>query len=143
MIARITMVLIALTLVTSAAGAQTPATKIAERLDRALRAAGVAIVGVSIGSPTDKATWTVQPRTLQSAAQPTIDAFDPNDAAHEQADLDRQVRAALDNERLSSAMIWTILKQMYPTDTDAQTKTKFGVARTRIIASYKAQPWKP
>ena len=114
----------------------------AARLSRALVAAGVQIVGVSIGDLANKATWKVQPANLQGAAQPTIDAFDPNDPAHEQADLDSQVKAALDNERLSAAIVWTILKQMYPADTDAQTKTKFGVARTRIIASYKATPWK-
>ena len=117
-------------------------TNVAARVDRALRAAGLAIVGVSIGDPSDKATWKVQPQNLQSAAQPTIDAFNANDPAHEQAELDAQVTAALDNERLSSAIVWTILKQMYPADTDAQTRTKFGVARTRIIAVYKAQSWK-
>jgi hypothetical protein len=45
-------------------------------LDGTIRAAGVDIVGVSIGTADDKTTWTVQPSNLQSAAQPTIDAFD-------------------------------------------------------------------
>jgi len=49
---------------------------IAQTLDQQLKAAGIAIVGVSIGDAEDKSTWTVQPSTLQSAAQPTIDAFD-------------------------------------------------------------------
>jgi hypothetical protein len=49
---------------------------IAAQLDRTLKAAGVAIVGVSIGDRSDKSTWTVQPSTLQAAAQPTISAFD-------------------------------------------------------------------
>lgn len=56
--------------------------------------------------------------------------------------LDQQVKTSLDAERLSSAIVWVILKQMYPADTDAQTKTKYGVARTRIIDAYKLQPWK-
>ena len=115
--------------------------RVALRLDAALKTAGVPIIGVTIGNEGDKSTWKVQPATLQSAAQPTIDAFNPNDPAHEQADLDAQVKAALDNERLSSAIVWTILKQMYPADTNAQTKTKFGVARTRIIDAYKLRPW--
>jgi hypothetical protein len=51
-------------------------TNIAETLDHQIHAAGVEIVGVSIGNPVNKSTWTVQPSTLQSAAQPTIDAFD-------------------------------------------------------------------
>ena len=61
--------------------------------------------------------------------------------AYDQADLDRQVTTALDTARLTSAVVWTILKQMYPTDTDAQTRTKFGVARTRIIDAFKLRPW--
>ena len=49
---------------------------IAGLLDGQIRAAGVDIVGVSVKDDTDKSTWTVQPTNLQSAAQPTIDAFD-------------------------------------------------------------------
>ena len=52
--------------------------KIAERLDQAIRAAGVPIVGVSIADSANKATWTVQPSNLQTAAQPYIDAFTVN-----------------------------------------------------------------
>ena len=117
-------------------------TTLAARLDRAIKAAGVAIVGVSIGDPVNKATWKVQPSSLQTAAQPTIDAFNQNDPAHEQAELDAQVKAVLDSERLTSAVVWTVLKQMYPADTDAQTKTKYGVARRRVIDAFKSEPWK-
>ena len=115
---------------------------LAARLDRAVRAAGVPIVGVSIGDPANRATWTVQPSSLQVSAQPTIDAFNPLDPAYETEELDAEVRAALDNERLTASVVWVILKQMYPADTDAQTKTKFGVARTRIINAYLTTPWK-
>jgi hypothetical protein len=111
------------------------------RLHEAIVAAGVAIEGVSLGDLSNKATWKVSPPSLQSAAQPTIDAFDPNDPAIAAGELDAQVKRALDDERLSAAIVWTILKQMYPSDTDAQTKTKFGVARTRIIDAYKLRPW--
>ena len=48
---------------------------IAERVDKALRAAGLAITGVSIPEPLNRATWHVHPAALQSAAQPIIDAF--------------------------------------------------------------------
>ena len=44
--------------------------------------------------------------------------------------------------RMMTAMLWAILKQMYPVDTDAQTRTKCSGALTRIIDAYKAQPWK-
>lgn len=45
------------------------------RLHAAIVAAGVAIEGVDIDGK-------VQPSSLQSAAQPTIDAFDQSEAAH-------------------------------------------------------------
>lgn len=59
----------------------------AERLDRALRAAGHVIIGVSIGDPADKATWAVHPPEAQDAAQPMIDAFNPDDPAILAAEL--------------------------------------------------------
>ena len=49
---------------------------IAAALDETIRAAGVDIVGVSIGTADDKTSWTVQPSDLQGEAQPVIDAFD-------------------------------------------------------------------
>lgn len=49
---------------------------IAGTLDGQLRAAGIAIVSVSIGDAANKATWTVQPPELQASAQPVIDSFD-------------------------------------------------------------------
>jgi hypothetical protein len=55
--------------------AETPL-PVAATLDAKVRAAGIAIVGVSIPNIADKSTWYVQPSTLQSAAQPVIDAFD-------------------------------------------------------------------
>src|SRR3990167_5997623 len=108
------------------------------RLFARIVASNVPIVSLS----DTNGTYTVQPPDLQAAAQPIIDAFDPDDPAHEQADLDVAVKAAVDTERLTSAVVWTILKQMFPADTDAQTKTKYGVARTRIIEAFKAQSWK-
>ena len=60
---------------------------IAARLDRAIKVAGVPIVGVSIGNVTDKTTWTVQPESLQNAAQSIIDGFDPNAQSVLDADI--------------------------------------------------------
>ena len=111
------------------------------RLSRALKAAGLNVTVRYVGE--DKSTWLVDPPDQQALAQPIIDAFDPDDPAYEQAELDEQVKVDLDDRRLSSAIVWTILKQMYPTDTDAQTRTKFGVARTRIITAYTRRPWTP
>lgn len=63
---------------------------IAGGVDRAIRAAGVAITGVTIGDPANKTTWKVQPSSLQGAAQPTIDAFDPTNPAYVAAELTAQ-----------------------------------------------------
>jgi hypothetical protein len=48
----------------------------AGRLDAELKAAGLDIIGVSIGSNTDTATWRVQPSVVQAQAQSIIDAVD-------------------------------------------------------------------
>ncbi len=108
------------------------------RLQRTIVAAGVPVVSVAVVDAANKATWTVQPSALQSAAQATIDAFDPNDPALDTADLDTAVKAALDSERLYSAIVWTIID----TYSAPATKAKYDSARTKIIAAYKAQPWK-
>ncbi len=68
---------------------------IATRLDTVLRAAGLPIVGVSIGEPAMRTTWTVQPESLQKQAQPIIDAFDPDDPAHAIAEAQYQTAQAL------------------------------------------------
>ena len=62
--------------------------QIAARLRSAILGAGVAIENVSIGDVANKATWTVKPVHLQSAAQSTIDAFNPDDPAIALAEAD-------------------------------------------------------
>ena len=113
-------------------------TKIAERLDAALRAAGIPLTGVSIGDPANRATWRVQPAELQGAAQATIDAFDPEDPALLAAELDAQVTSLMDNERVFAALVWAIID----TYSAPATPAKFQAARAKIIAAYKSQPWK-
>lgn len=63
--------------------------------------------------------------------------------AQEQADydlavLDSKVRMSVDDERLISAVVWTIID----TYSAPATPAKYQNARTKIIAAYKAQPWK-
>ena len=53
----------------------------ADRLKKALEAAGLAVVGVSVGTEGVAASVKVQPVNLQAAAQATIDAFDWSQAA--------------------------------------------------------------
>lgn len=114
---------------------------LAGRLARAVRAAGVPIDDVSIVDVNTRASWKVNPASLQAAAQSTIDAFNQNDPALLDADLDAEVKQAIDNERLISAVVWTIL------DTYAEFKPatipKYNAARTKVIAVYKSRPWLP
>ena len=113
--------------------------KIAERLSAALKAAGIPITGVSIGDATNRATWKARPDNLQGAAQPVIDAFDPDDPAHEAAELDAQVTTLMDNERVFAALVWAIID----TYSAPATRAKFQAARTKIVAAYKSRPWLP
>lgn len=113
--------------------------RLSAHLVRSITVAGVPIVSVALGDHANKATWTVLPAELQEQAQPIIDAFNPNDPAHVAADLDEQVKAAMDQERLFSAIVWTIID----TYSAPATVTKYNTARTKVIAAYKATPWKP
>lgn len=110
---------------------------LAERLDRFLKSLGLAIVGVSIGDGSNKATWKVSPSSLQPSAQPHIDAFDPNDPTIVQAELDAQCRQALDGERLISAVLWCVID----TFAGPATRAKYLAARTKILDAYKTRPW--
>lgn len=110
---------------------------LAAQLDVAIRGAGVAISGVSIGDPGNKATWKVTPTNLQSAAQATIDAFNAADPAHEQAELDREIAAVFDNTRVIGAIVWAIID----TYSAPANLTKFNAAKTKIVTAYKDRPW--
>lgn len=111
---------------------------LAAELHRVITAAGVAIVGVSIGKLTDKTTWKVQPALFQPAAQPIIDAFDVDDPMHDSAQLNLEVLACLEKERIFSAIVWAMLD----TYSNPATIAKYGAARAKIIAAFKTQPWK-
>lgn len=111
----------------------------AGRLHRMLIAAGVPVVSVAIGTEATRATWKVQPATLQATAQPLIDAFNPTDPAIETAELDAAVKATLDDERLISAIVWAMTDALAAPATIA----KYQTARTKIVSAYKTQPWKP
>lgn len=67
----------------------------------ALRTAGVDVTDLTIGDEGDRATWIVDPPTLQSAAQPVIDAFTPDDAALVRTAADQEVDS---DDRLSDLL---------------------------------------
>lgn len=108
-------------------------------VERAVRGAGVAVDGVSIGAEANKATWRVTPTALQGAAQTTIDGFNAADPAHPAAELDAQVTTTLDQERLISAVIWAVID----TYSAPATRAKYLNARGKIVTAYKDRPWLP
>ena len=110
---------------------------IAKRVLVAVQAVVPAVKDVSIGNATNASTWKVFPAVHQAAAQATIDAFNPADPAHDQADLEDEVKGAVDGHRLTSAIVWTIID----TYSAPATVTKYNAARTKIIAAYKSRPW--
>lgn len=91
----------------------------APRLDAALKAAGVPILGVSIGDEANRATWRVSPASLQAQAQPTIDAFDPN--AQSVIDADVAAQAALTAQQKDLVATLGLVAQQ--TDPNWGTKT--------------------
>lgn len=109
------------------------------RLMRSIKAVCPVVTGVEIGSYALRSTWRVEPTAQQSCAQATIDTFDPNAQAVIDAELDAEVKQAIDTERLMSAIVWTIID----TYSAPATQAKYNAARTKIITAYKAQPWKP
>lgn len=69
---------------------------LAAHLDQSLRAAGIAVDGVTIGDESDRQTWRVHPKRLQAEAQPLIDAFevpDPKILAAAEADAQHSLPA--------------------------------------------------
>ena len=103
-------------------------TSVAARLDRALRAANIAIVGVSITDEANRATWRVHPPELQAAAQPIIDAFVIPTAAEL---LDEEAQRETDLRILKAIVIELHAILPAPKPTLAQL-------RASIIARYKA-----
>jgi hypothetical protein len=77
----------------------------AGRLDRKLKAEGLAIVGVSIDNNNDTTTWRVQPSELQAQAQPFIDAVDV--AVWEQDEVWAELRVDRNTRLIASD--WTQL----------------------------------
>lgn len=88
----------------------------AARLDRSLRNAGHAIVGVSLGDLAVRASWRVEPSTLQAVCQPTIDTFNPEDPVLIAAEQDEQATRLADDvlSRALSRATWEELQKMQP-----------------------------
>ena len=95
---------------------------------RTLRAQpGLESVNVDIGTAADKATWKVRPASLQAAAQAHIDAFNPVDPAHDDAERDAYIDAQKGLQALARAT--------YELKSTAWTLAEF---RDRIKAIYRA-----
>lgn len=118
-------------------------TTVAASLTRALTRLGIPVYGVSIGDLGDRATWRVQYRPAATAQQ-RIDGdalaltYDPlTDTVYRDEVLDAEVKRAVDDERLISAVVWTVID----TYSAPATPTKYNAARTKILTAYKNRPW--
>ena len=92
-------------------------------LTRAIQAAGVAITGVSPDASAPGG-YRVSPTSLQSAAQPIIDAFNPNDPAHVIAQKDAEIDGLKALRALAEAT--------FELKTNTWTKAQF-LARVKAI----------
>lgn len=97
---------------------------VAERLDRALRAAAIPIIGVSVGNEADRATWAIQYAPTATAQHRTDGealrvSFDPLAPAVIDAETaDRAAAAAAQKDLLATIALVTSL-----TDVNWGTKT--------------------
>ena len=60
-------------------------------------------------------------------------------AAYDAYVLENEIARTLDDERLISAVVWTVIETLNP----PATRAKYLAARTKIVTAYTTQPWKP
>ncbi len=118
---------------------------LAAGLDTALKAAGIPIVGVSIGSSADRATWAVQFLPNATAQQQTqaagiVATFDPVDPAVVSAQLDVEAATVYDMNRLFKAKVVSDLAFRLSKAPGALTSAEIAAERTRILNIYKSLP---
>lgn len=123
-------------------------TNVAAWLERALKLGGVNVTGVSIGDNTNRATWKVQPPNLQAAAQPIIDAFNPNDPAFALADADAKTDAVFND--VIDDVLTALIEQWPAMQADATAGTLSANAslykqrmRNKVRALRRAKPTTP
>jgi len=94
---------------------------LANRLKQQLTAASVHVTDVSIGQRADKSTWLVEPSSLQTAAQPIIDAYvEPTPAQLADEDAERETT---EKKLLAVALaLWECIPA--PTLTKAQLRAR-------------------
>lgn len=115
------------------------AISVAAGLDAALKAAGIPIVGVSIGSEADRATWAVQFLPQATAAHRTqaasiVGSFNADDPAH----ADTELAQRFDGDRLFKAKAISDLAFRLGKAPGALTPAEIAAERTRIVNIYKA-----
>ena len=108
---------------------------LAAQVTRVLQAAGIPIVGVSIGREEDRSSWRINyapGATAQHRADGAalLTNFDPTSTAFRDVDLDAEARAVADAKPFKAMVIWC-----------AQ---RFGItvaqARSELIGIYKGLP---
>lgn len=116
------------------------ANQLAANLNRALRTAGIPIVGVSISNVSDRLTWTVQFLPEATAAQRTqaaqiVSTFDPADPTVVADQKDAEAKGSIDGMRaIKAAMITALWGRLNRQPTAAEIAAE----RTRFVNIYKA-----
>lgn len=108
-------------------------------LDTTLRNAGIPIVGVSIGSPSNRATWviqydpaaTAQNRTDGEALRLTFDPLAPSVVA---AQADAEAMSNVDQKAIKAAVVCSLWGRLGR----QPTAPEISAERTRFIQIYKA-----
>lgn len=93
---------------------------LAERVEQAIKSAGVNISTVTIGDAANKATWRVTPSSLQQQAQPVIDGYgDPTPTTL----LSEEAQAMISEKRIRAVTeaLWEAIPAYAGKPTKAQT----------------------
>lgn len=112
---------------------------VAGLLDQTLRAQGIPIVGVSIGSPTDRTTWAIQydpvATDAQKAAGETLrQTFDPLAPSVVAAQLDAEATNNIDDKKIKAAVITGLWRRLGRQPTGPEIASE----RTLYMQIYKA-----
>lgn len=101
---------------------------------RAIQAAGVPIVGMSFPDINNKATWRTNPPELQAQAQPTIDAFDPNDPAWARAEAEAKAAAFVASPQGQATLLFYLRHQFGGQE---PTQADLAEARAALMEAYR------
>ena len=100
---------------------------------RALQRAGVAVTGIQILASSQRSSWRVQPPALQAAAQPVIDAFNPEAPEILAAERDALITSDAGREIVKAMLLFYLRDKLGRNPTGAERDA----ARTAFLQAYR------